>query len=233
MVGTNDYCYDIERKLRPTPEIGWNICEGGGRPAKTTIEAGAERFRLLNSQRFGDKNPAKCFEVRKKISLASKGRPGLKGEANPRFGCIGSSRGKFWYHSTKTDEEMYFTVGEQPEGWVRGRKNLSPTKGSCWYHLPGSNERKFFVEGQQPEGWVKGTNLSSNKGQHWYHSPETKESRRFPKGAQPEGWVKGRLAATPAKGKFWYHNSINTEEKRFIKGNQPKGWIKGRKGRAQ
>ena len=32
VIGSEDYCYDIERKLRPVDSIGWNLAIGGGKP---------------------------------------------------------------------------------------------------------------------------------------------------------------------------------------------------------
>lgn len=32
LIGTDEYCYEIEAKLRPQPNIGWNIAIGGGKP---------------------------------------------------------------------------------------------------------------------------------------------------------------------------------------------------------
>lgn len=155
VIGTDDYCYDLEKTLRPAPDIGWYIAPGGGRPAESTILAGAERFRILNSQRFGDNNPAKCPKVRAKISQKnSDGRTANWGSANPRYGREGTTRGRCWYHFH--DEEKNFFEGDQPEGWIKGRKGSSGTKGQCWYHFPETNEKKFFIEGDQPQGWVKG-----------------------------------------------------------------------------
>jgi hypothetical protein len=36
LIGTEDYCYEVERKLRPEKRIGWNIEPGGNRPPITT-----------------------------------------------------------------------------------------------------------------------------------------------------------------------------------------------------
>lgn len=230
VIGTDDYCYDLEKTLRPAPDIGWNIAPGGGRPAESTILAGAERFRILNSQRFGDNNPAKCPKVRAKISQKnSDGRTANWGSANPWFG-VGPANGKAWYHSPDTNEEMYFDEGDEPVGWVRGRKHSSANKGQCWYHSLEENKTGFFIEGMQPEGWLKGSNISSIKGKSPYHCPETHKTRYFIEGTQPQGWLKGKFNyKTPTQGKRWYHNSINNEENCFIEGNQPEGWIKGRK----
>ena len=32
LIAENDYCYEMELKLRPTKQIGWNIAEGGAKP---------------------------------------------------------------------------------------------------------------------------------------------------------------------------------------------------------
>jgi len=32
VVAEEEYCYDIERKLRPTNNVGWNLAMGGGKP---------------------------------------------------------------------------------------------------------------------------------------------------------------------------------------------------------
>lgn len=32
LIGEEKYCYDLETKIRPTRQIGWNIAEGGAKP---------------------------------------------------------------------------------------------------------------------------------------------------------------------------------------------------------
>ena len=32
VIGEETYCYDLEAKIRPTKQIGWNIAEGGEKP---------------------------------------------------------------------------------------------------------------------------------------------------------------------------------------------------------
>ena len=32
LIGEETYCYDLETKIRPTKQIGWNIAEGGMKP---------------------------------------------------------------------------------------------------------------------------------------------------------------------------------------------------------
>ena len=54
-----DYCLDIERKIRPSDKIGWNIVKGGGLPPSVPWNKGI---------------PA-TEEVRKRLSEMGKGRP--------------------------------------------------------------------------------------------------------------------------------------------------------------
>ena len=35
VVADEEYCYELERKLRPTDSIGWNLVMGGGKPPVT------------------------------------------------------------------------------------------------------------------------------------------------------------------------------------------------------
>jgi hypothetical protein len=35
VVGEKDYCFDLETKIRPNRQIGWNIAEGGAKPPTT------------------------------------------------------------------------------------------------------------------------------------------------------------------------------------------------------
>jgi hypothetical protein len=43
LIANNDYCLDIEKKLRPTDFIGWNATLGGGMPPKPKKGMGVGR----------------------------------------------------------------------------------------------------------------------------------------------------------------------------------------------
>jgi len=60
LVASNDYCLDIEKKLRPVDFIGWNQAAGGGMPPKP--QKGMGKGRKLSQ------------ETKDKISKAGKGR---------------------------------------------------------------------------------------------------------------------------------------------------------------
>src|ERR1017187_2103705 len=61
--GGDDYCYEIEEKLRPHDKIGWNINKGGIKPPINRM--------------IGDKNPARRLDVIEK-NKAYHNRPDIK-----------------------------------------------------------------------------------------------------------------------------------------------------------
>lgn len=60
LIADNDYCLDIEKKLRPVDFIGWNQTAGGGMPPRPKKGMGKGRF--------------VSAETRKKLSESAKGR---------------------------------------------------------------------------------------------------------------------------------------------------------------
>jgi group I intron endonuclease len=64
LVSTQEYCLDIERKLRPTNNIGWNIVMGGGLPPSTKGK------KLNRTAPSWNKGKTYSVETRKKISDA-------------------------------------------------------------------------------------------------------------------------------------------------------------------
>jgi|ERR1017187_4140587 hypothetical protein len=64
--GEEEYCYEIEEKLRPTINIGWNITSGGNRPPILYGENNHMKqpeYRELTRQRNINNNPMKNPEI--------------------------------------------------------------------------------------------------------------------------------------------------------------------------
>jgi hypothetical protein len=57
VIGDQNYCLDIEKKLRPTVEIGWNLVDGGGKPPENKWNKGkklsAEHCKKLSDSHKG------------------------------------------------------------------------------------------------------------------------------------------------------------------------------------
>lgn len=75
LIAEEDYCLDIERKLRPADGIGWNCAAGGGKPPLAI----GNKFKL--GIPAWNKGKTMSAETRAKVSKAAKEqmqRPGMK-----------------------------------------------------------------------------------------------------------------------------------------------------------
>lgn len=83
VVAEEDYCYELESKLRPAEEIGWNLASGGCKPPVTKSRGLDYVSPLRGVQRPtpwlvgsvpSNKGKSASDEARAKMSLAGKGR---------------------------------------------------------------------------------------------------------------------------------------------------------------
>lgn len=86
LMADKSYCLDIETKLRPIGQIGWNIVAGGGNPPSYLGKKDSEEVRRKKAaSKFGNKHGLGVVftqERRAKISAAKKGNNGLNGHQN-------------------------------------------------------------------------------------------------------------------------------------------------------
>lgn len=101
--GPEDYCYEIESKLRPTDHIGWNINKGGTKPPS------------WKGRKFSVEHKDKIRQSRYLPHI-----PKLTGANNPNWGK-GAAIGRKWYHDPITKYSTYFIPDAQPDGWLVGR----------------------------------------------------------------------------------------------------------------
>jgi len=66
LIAKEDYCLDIERKLRPTDDIGWNCVAGGGKPPSSLGK------RFVRTKPAWNKGKTMSAETREKVSAAAK-----------------------------------------------------------------------------------------------------------------------------------------------------------------
>lgn len=81
---TFEVAKQIELLLRPWPNIGWNICKGGGVPPSPKGKLRSDEYRRnIAAAKMGDKNPMFGKKItfsethRKRLSEAAKGRTNL------------------------------------------------------------------------------------------------------------------------------------------------------------
>jgi len=99
---TREMCLLIERTLRPSRDIGWNIAEGGGDPPNQKSVSKSK----LHRQKIGDGNRGKKHDYLAEYNRIHK-RAAMTGTA--------------WYYDPETKVSKYFIPGTQPQNWIRGR----------------------------------------------------------------------------------------------------------------
>lgn len=88
LVAEEDYCYDIETKLRPADCIGWNMVAGGGKPpSQAGREVSDETREKISAIWKGKKRD------RSSVEKSAKSRTGLKHSEDSRRKMSESRRG--------------------------------------------------------------------------------------------------------------------------------------------
>jgi len=107
LIADEKYCLDIEQKLRPSDNIGWNIVSGGGKPPTPNRRGHKQLPHVTEAVRkywTGRKQTqehrdniskgmiGRIFskETREKISIGNKNRPSVKCHHCDKMGDIGS-----------------------------------------------------------------------------------------------------------------------------------------------
>ena len=112
LIADEDYCLDIERKLRPTDDIGWNCTTGCGKPPINRWNLGTKG--LCGAWNKGKKS---SLETRKKISdsvkLQMQNPRRLEMNRKARLGMPSPMKGK--KHSPETLKKMSeVKLGKKP-----------------------------------------------------------------------------------------------------------------------
>lgn len=133
LIGEEDYCLEIESKLRSEDRIGWNLVKGGGKPPSSL------------GKKFGAMKP----ETKAKISLAKKGGTAW-------------NKGKAWNEEIKAKLSVGVAkLWENPEFCKRMSmiRKGKPSNMTGKKHSPESIERMRLVKIGKPSG-KKGMKMS-------------------------------------------------------------------------
>jgi len=128
-----------------------------------------------------------------------------------------SQLGKKWFE--KDGKYGIFYEGQQPEGWIKSRRNTFPSLKGFHQYTNGIST-KLCEEGQQPEGWYIGNPHIKNT--HYFNNGII--DKMCVDGEQPDGFVRGRLYKTNS-GKKWYTNGVKNGL--YREGEQPNGFKPG------
>ena len=154
LISTEDYCLDMERKLRPEDKLGWNIVAGGGKPPKAI----GNKFKVgippwNKGMKMSEETRAKVSKAAKEqwtrlgmrelLSNAKKGKPGhRKGIKHTpeviekmRLVKLGKRSGmKDKKHSEETLKKVKATFAANP--WTCphcGKIGLNKGTGTRWH----------------------------------------------------------------------------------------------------
>jgi predicted GIY-YIG superfamily endonuclease len=185
LMASKEYCLDIERKLRPTEKIGWNLTIGGGYPPVLSGPQPQRRGRpSWNKGKTGVYSAETLEHMRQKklgVSPANKGVP-ISPERIEALRQI--NIGNTYRRGAKMPQEAIERIRAKNKGRVqsaeeramrsaalKGIKKSAPmseehrakigliAKGKRWYN--NGQSVVFCLEGMQPEGYTLGR--KSNK----------------------------------------------------------------------
>jgi group I intron endonuclease len=111
VIAEEDYCLDVETKLRPEKGIGWNIAIGGGKPPVTRWNLG---------KTMSDETKAKVSASRKGITSWNKGVP-LSDETKEKLKVSLKGR-KTWNKGLETSDEVKEKQRQAKLGTIGNRK---------------------------------------------------------------------------------------------------------------
>ena len=116
LIGDKEYCLNIEKQLRPTENIGWNIVEGGGMPPKTL--KGCNK-----GKPSWNKGKPHSEQTRKKLSNALKGRKTWNKGVSP------SEETRLKYRMAKLGKKLSMETREKMKIAHQKRKELGEQNG--------------------------------------------------------------------------------------------------------
>ena len=112
------------------------------------------------------------------------------------------AKGTQWWHDPVTDRSGYFMMGNEPNGWVKGRAAMKPRRLKEKIERQkrsraGYKHAEETIEKMRESGKKRyENNPSAMIGRHWYHDPVTKYSSFFFPSEVPAGWILGRYSRT-------------------------------------
>jgi hypothetical protein len=170
VVGTIDYCLEMELKLRPAPGIGWNIGIGGEAPWKGNFHTEEMRARLS----VLSMGKPKSEEAKRNMSIARLGKKNSPNQRKKQSESLKKHIAKFGFSETHranisaakkgiaTCPKMWRRAKAKKHFWLRAeslydihctiesspRKNIKAIPGVTAYEL--CRMRKHFRSGWNP-----------------------------------------------------------------------------------
>lgn len=119
LCGSEDYCIEVETKLRPTENIGWNVAPGGGKPPSSKGKPKTQK--QLESSRK-NRGRTRSEDFKKFMSEIKTGITVGPCSETRKHNISEKRKGKVWYTNSNRSLSTCCYPGEEPVGWVQGQK---------------------------------------------------------------------------------------------------------------
>ena len=166
LIGSREYCLDVESKLRPNEYIGWNIAAGGGaatvNPGRPTTQESKDKLSVALKNHWEGNDEAKAFisavhlgrkrsvETRENISKSLKGKSFTE---DRKLKLSQSRTGATKWTSNRADKALWAKADILYEYFVSnpgvGVDNMSKYFNINKYSLV--NIHKYFRQGWNPK----------------------------------------------------------------------------------
>lgn len=180
LMADKDYCLDIERKLRPTDKIGWNLTVGGGYPPVLSGPQPHRKGRVAwNAGKTGVYSQEALAKMREKRLGVSPANKGTKLSEDRIEAMRGMNVGNTYRLGKKMAPEVIERISAKNRGRVQSaeeramrsevmtgikksvprtdehkRKLGANSKGKCWYN---DGIKNVFCHAEnKPDGFVNG-----------------------------------------------------------------------------
>lgn len=109
VVADEEYCLNLERKLRPVEHIGWNVVAGGGEPPKHTSHTEEAKARISVAVRTRGSTPARV--------RAAQARRGVPRSDASKAKMRERAQGRLPWEASRADKSLWSRAGEIFQFW--------------------------------------------------------------------------------------------------------------------
>jgi len=132
--GSEDYCLETERRLRPKERIGWNVVQGGGKPPAHVKHSEQAKAKIAEGVRRSSNSPAR--------QAAAKVRSGIKRSEDAKIKMREAAKDRLPWEVSKADKSLWARAAEIFQFW-QANSHLGYTSLGKHFGLP----NKYALQG--------------------------------------------------------------------------------------
>lgn len=145
LIADDEYCLDIERKLRPHERIGWNVVAGGGKPPKHVQHTEEAKAKISASLKASQ-------AWRNATRQASAARRGYLHSEAAKSKMKEKAQGRLPWETSRADKAVWAMAGDIFQYW-KDNKHLGPTALGKWAGCEKPNALKVMHSKFKNKSW--------------------------------------------------------------------------------